>query len=329
MIAPTKIKFNNMFSDELNMLDLVMDLAFDGDDGEITAHLNRTAVQSESHDGRYRPTFKYKYDEVFAPKFTFIKKNFKDFTADEIRTLLKYLTSIDTTSLLEVYYDDSSAPEFCAIGNWLEINLYKIANSRTIGVTATFESVHPFALSDLHTVTKKITSADDNKITINIDTDDSKPVYPRITIKENGSVVRIPAGTVYTEISDMVENTAYFNGTTYYWKTADSKDPAYFHSSTKNPNLSTTSVRLRNTHTDFFYNSNVLDATVVKNNNTTEAIVLDGANKIVSSDSVNRIFGDNFNWKWLELYDGKNEITIEGNCEVTLQYRTVIKCGEY
>jgi hypothetical protein len=318
-----------MFSDELNMSDLIMDLAFDGDDGEISAYLNRTAIQSESHDGRYNPTYGYKYDEVFAPKFTFIKRDYKDFTADEVRTLLKYLTSIDTTSLLEVYYDDSNAPEFCAIGNWSEISLYKIANNRTIGVTATFESVYPFALSDLHTVTKTITSADDNKIIINIDTDDSKPVYPRVTIKENGPVVKIPEGTVYTAISDMVENTVYFNGKTYYWKTKNSQDSAYFNSATTNPNLATTSVRFRNTHTDDLYKSTVLDATVVKNNNTTENIVLDGANKIVSSNGVNRIFGNDFNWKWLELHDGKNEITIEGNCEVIIQYREVRKIGEY
>jgi hypothetical protein len=68
---------------------------------------------------------------------------------------------------------------------------------------------------------------------------------------------------------------------------------------------------------------------IIKNNNSTEKVVLDGANKIVSSSSVRRIFGDDFSWNWLELRDGKNEITVEGNCEVTIEYRTVIKIGEY
>jgi hypothetical protein len=303
--------------------------ALDSDNGETNSFLNRSAVQSESHDGRYKPTVRYKYDEVFAPKFTFLKKDFSDFSMEEVRLLLKYLTSKDTTALLEVFYDDSNAVSWAAIGGWTEINLQKLANNRTIGVTAVFSAVHPFALSDLYTVTKTISSATDNKITIEIDTDDNKAVCPRITIQEKGSVVNIPSGTVYNALSDMVENTVYFNGTTYYWKTEDSTDSIYFHTSATNPNLSMTSVRFRNAHTDFFNQKKVLSPVVIKNNNTTEKIVLDGTNKIVSSNSVNRILGDDFNWNWLELYDGKNEITVEGNCTVTLEWREVRKVGEY
>jgi hypothetical protein len=103
-----------------------------------------------------------------------------------------------------------------------------------------------------------------------------------------------------------------------------------FHSSTINPNLATTSVKFTNTHTDFFNQKKVLPSVIAKNNNSTETVVLDGANKIVSSSSVRRIFGNDFvNWNWLELYDGKNELTIEGNCEVTLSWREARKIGEY
>lgn len=334
MVTPHRIKYAGISSDELNMLDLIMCVAMDSDNGETNSFLNRSAVQSESHDGRYKPTVRYKFDEVFAPKFTFMKKNFSDFSMDEVRLILKYLTSKDTTAILEVFYDDSNVVSWAAIGGWTEINLQKIANNRTIGVTAVFSAVHPFALSDLHTVTKKISSLTDNKITINIDTDDNKPVYPRITINHGyggapHTVVRIPDGTIYTEMSDMVPNTVYYNGTTYYWKTPESTDGVYFHLSTTNPNLATTSVRFTNTHTDFFNQQKMLPSVVVKNNNSTETVVLDGANKIVSSSSVGRIFGDDFSWNWLEFHDGKNEIAVEGNCEVTLEWRTVIKCGEY
>ena len=330
MVSPQKIKYNGIFSDTgLGTLDIILDVAFDSDNGATSSYLNRSAVAGESHDGRYKNTTRYKYDELFSPQFTIVKKDFSDFSQDEIRQVFKYLTSTDRPALLEVYYDGASnLVDWACIGGWTSIETYKIANNRTVGIVAQFEAVHPFALSDLYTVTKTITETD-NKITIDIDTDDNKPVYPRITIQEKGSVVRIPSGTIYNAQSDMVENTAYFNGTTYYWKTKDSTDPIYFHSSTANPNLATTSVRLRNTHTDFFGQSKTLDAAIVKNNNTTEKIILDGANKIVASDSVNRIFGDDFNWQWLELYDGKNEITIEGNCEVTLEWREVRKVGEY
>lgn len=329
MVSPQKIKFQKIFSNELNIPDLIMDCAFDSDNSEVSTYLSREAVSVESHDGRRNNTIRYKYNERFSPRFTFMKKDFASFEIAEARAVLKWLTSSETSALLDVYYDNSNAIEWSAIGNWTQIDSYKIANNRTVGIVATFEAITPFAMSDIYSITKTIT-ATDNKITINIDTDDNKPVYPRITIKHAGSVVNIPEGTELTYLSDMVENTTYFNGTTYYWKTENSTDPIYFHSSTTNPNLSTTSVKFTNTHTDFFNQSTVLNPTIIKNNNVTEIVILDGANKIISSNSVRRIFGDDFvDWHWLELYDGKNEITIEGSCEVMLEWREIRKIGEY
>lgn len=430
MIAPNRIRYNNIFSNELNIPDLIMCVAMDSDNGETPSFLNREAVSSESYDGRYKRIHSFKYTETFAPKFTFFKPSFGNFEMDEVRAVLKWLTSKDTTALLETYYDDSNVVSWASIGGFVEPQLYKLANNRTIAITATWDSISPFALSDIYTVTKTISSPTDNKITIDIDTDDNKPVYPKVIIRHNGSVVNIPTNTTYTSLVDMadkVENTAYFNGTTYfwkatepvwrsntarpgyagwivveadraytesdtfatntiyhyaegsmyYWKTSDGTfnsgvalpayadwttievnraytedddyanetfyyytgggmyywiDPYNFHASPADepPNLATTSVRLRNTHTDFFGQSKALNPVVVKNNNTTETVTLDGANRVISSSSVNRIFDDDFvNLQWLELLDGKNEITVEGNCTVTISYRCPRKVGEY
>lgn len=339
MVNPHKIRYNNISSNELNILDLIMEVAFDSDSGETSSYLNREAIVSETYDGRRKHVMRYKYNESFSPKFTFVKKNFGDFTQEEVRQVLKWLTSKDTTAVLDVYYDhadDSAIVDWACIGNWTEINTYKLGNNRTVGIVATFEAITPYAMSDLDPVTKTISSTTDSKIIVNIDTDDNKPVYPRITINHGygqtstpHSVIRVLDGKEYTEKDDMVENTVYYNGQTYYWKTKSSTDPIYFHSSTTNPNLDTTSVRITNTYTDYLNQSKTSDAVIIKNNTPTESIVLDGANKIISSNNTKRIFGDNFNWKWLELYDGQNEITIEGNCEVTIEYREVRKVGEY
>ena len=373
MISPHRIRYNNIFSNELNMPDLIMCVTLDSDNGEVGTYLNREAIASESHDGRYKRIHSFKYTETFAPKFTFIKKDFGNFEMDEVRTVLKWLTSKDTTALLETYYDDSNVVSWASIGGFVDLQTHKLANNRTIAITAVWDSISPYAFSDLYTVSKSISSAADNKIIINIDTDDNAPVCPRITIREKGVVVPITTGTTLNAYSDMVPNTVYYNGTNYYWKsdesalvtgatepnygwpkitrntaysandeikeetiyyyTSDQKyrwiDPYTFKSSTTNPNLATTSVRLTNRHTDLFENVRTYSSTVVKNNGATETIVIDGANQIISSSS-KRIFGDDFvNWKWLELYDGKNEITVEGNCEVILEYRCIRKVGEY
>lgn len=377
MIAPNRIKFQKIFSNELNIPDLIMECAFESDNSEVSTYLNREAVSVESHDGRHNNTVRYKHSERFSPRFTFMKKGFGDFDSSELRAVLKWLTSSDTPTLLDVYYDDSNVVGFSTIGNWTEISSYKLSNSRTVAVVATFESVHPFALSDIYTVTKTITSTD-NKLTINIDTDDNQPVYPRITIQHTGSVIRIPDTTEYKDIFDMidcVEDTAYYNGKTWYWKTTDLEwrsstskpnyegwsvvdvtraytkddeytnntfyhyidgnmyywmDPYSFHSSDTNPNLQTTSVKIKNQHYDFFNQPTALKTMIVKHDAPNENVVVDCANKVISNSNMRRIFGNDFeNWQWLPLYDGTNEITIEGNCEVKFEFREVRKIGEW
>ena len=278
MLAPNRIRFAGVFSNELNMPDLIMDCAFDSDNSEVSTFLTREAVASESYDGRNRRINSFKYTENFAPKFTFLKKGFGDFSQDEVRVLLKYLTSKDTTGLLEAYDDDSNVISWASIGNFSEIQLYKIANKRTVGVTAVWDSISPFALSELYTVTKTVSNTTDNKITINIDTDDNKPVYPCVTIKQRGTA------------SD---------------------------------------VKFTNVHTDLLNQTKVIPSVEIKNNGSTETIVLDGANRIIYSSSVNRVFDTDFNLNWLPLLDGKNEIAVEGNCTVTLEWREVRKIGEY
>jgi hypothetical protein len=275
MVSPHKIKFNQISSEELNVIDLIMCVAFDSDNGETSTFLGREAVASESYDGRYKNVTRYKYNELFSPRFTFMKKNFGNFTMEEVRQVLKWLTSLDTASLLNVYYDDSEVVSWSAVGGWTEINTYKLANNRTVGITAVFEAVTPYALSDLYTATKTIT-ATDNKLTINIDTDDNKPVYPRVTIRTNGN-----------------------------------------------------DIKFINKHTDFFNKSKSYNSLEVINNASGETVMVDGANQIIKTSLNKRIFGDDFNRVWLELYDGKNELTIEGDCTVTLEWREVRKVGEY
>ena len=371
MIAPNRIKYAGIFSDELNIPDLITCVALDSDNGEVETYLNRESVASETHDGRYKRIHKFKYTETFSPKFTFMKKDFGNFEIDEVRAVLKWLTIKDTTAVLETYYDDSNVVNWASIGGFIELQTYKLANNRTIAITAIWDSISPFCLSDIYTI--KISSEDNYKKTIDIDTDDNQPIYPRITIREKDIVVPVAAGTTFNIYSDMVPNTVYYNGTNYYWKsdesalvtgatepdygwskiqrdtvysandeikeetvyyyTSDQKyrwiDPYTFKSSTSDPKLATTSVRIINRHYDVFGKFAGASTMVVKNNGSTETIVVDGANQILSSSSVRRIFGSDFDWNWLPLYDGKNELTVEGNCELEISYREVRKIGDY
>lgn len=322
MLALNRIKYNGYSSIDL---DLIIDCAFDSDSGETSSFLNREAVATDSYRGDYRRIHNFKWNEFFAPKFTFIKKDFSDFSAEDYRRLVSWLTSKSTTSVLTAYRDDSEVVEFECIGGWTEIQAYKLANHRTVGVTAVFESITPWALSPVKTITQTITQP--TILNIKCNTDDwESPVYPKIAIKQsNDTVVNITsamASTIFNN-DNYIDGTVYYCDGTYYWKAADeSGQIVSYTDSANNSGLATTSVLL--------YNETANVKTYIKGNTANETIIIDGANKVVTTEKDARgVLGNDFAWEWLPLVYGDNAIRIVGNCEITLSWREPIKLGEY
>ena len=321
MISVNRILYNGYSSQDF---DLMTCLSFDSDSGDTETYLSREAVSSESYRGDFRRVHNYKYQDVLSPQITFIKEDFGDFSLDESRKVLKWLTSKDTTSFLTVYHDDSEVISYEILGGFTEINMHKSGSGRVVGITATFESVASWAFSPLYTITKDVSSPTDNTITINLETDDSMPVYPRITIKQDDTTNIIAIDHKMGDTDNWVEGSVFKYNNDYYWIDADGIKHT---SATNTSGFDTTSVSIRNVHTDYKGVIRTFDA-LVKNNIKSEKVVLDGANRIVSSSST-RIFGDDFSWNWTPLYEGKNELSFVGNCTVTIEYRTPIKCGEF
>ena len=172
---------------------------------------------------------------------------------------------------------------------------------------------------------KTIREIADNKIIINLETDDPQSaVYPRITIQQDSNTNIITVDHAMGDTDNWVEGSVFKYGNTFYW--VDAKGVK--HTSTTNTSgFDTTSVSIKNIHTDERGKVSAFDA-LVKKNVKGETVVLDGANRVVSSSST-RIFGDDFSWNWIPLYEGKNELSFVGNCTVTLEYRYPIKCGEF
>lgn len=324
MIAVNRIKYSNFSSIDL---DLIVDVSFDSDNGEMSTYLNREAIASESYRGEFKRVYGYKYNEVFSPKFTFIKNNFEDFSITDVRRVLSWLTSKQTASFCSVYYDDSEVIAYEILGAFTEINTYKLANNRTVGITATFESITPYAFSPLKTVTKDISNPEDNTITIKLTTDEpNSPVYPRITLKQDSLTNVITINHAMTDADNWIEGSVFYFDGHYYWVGADG---VKYTRTTNDSNIETMSMSITNVYRSEDGASYGFD-TVVKNNIKNETVVLDGANKIVSSSRNNgRIFGDDFDWQWIPLYEGVNELSFIGNGVVTVEWREPIKCGEF
>ena len=322
LISVNRVIYNGYSSQDF---DLITCLSFDSDSGDVETYLNREAVASESYRGDFKRVHQYKYQDVFTPQITFIKEGFGDFTLEESRKVLKWLTSRDTASFLTVYHDDSEVVSYEILGGFTEINLHKAGNGRIVGITATFESISPFAFSPLQIVTKNISTPQNNKITINLETDDPQnAVYPRITIQQDNNTNIITIDHAMRDIDTWVSGSVFKYGSTYYWIDAEGVKHT---SETNTSGFDTTSVLIQNTYTNDFGNVSTFNA-LVKKNVKGERVVLDGANRVVSSSST-RIFGDDFSWNWIPLYEGKNELSFIGNCTVTIEYRYPIKCGEF
>lgn len=327
MIAPYKITFGEFSSLDF---DCWTGLSFDGDNGEVETHLSREAQISESYNGAHNRIHGYKWSDLFTFQVTFVKNDYSDFSSEENRKMLKWLTSTQNASFVDIYMDDSEVIEWSSLGNWVNVSQYKNGNGQIIGYVAEWEAAHPFAFSPLQTITKDVSSPIDNKITIDLETDDPQSaVYPRITIQQSDdTIVAINHTMADDDEEGWVEGTVYYYnaGNMYYW--VDAKGIR----NDLNSNTSgfeTTSVSIKNIHTDDNGNEKKFTS-VIKNNIKNETVVLDGANRVVSSSrAAGRIFGDDFDFNWVPLYEGKNELSFVGNCSVTIQFRYPIKCGEF
>lgn len=322
MMSPKKIQFNGYTNIDY---DLICDCAFDSSNGAESSFLSREAVSTESYNGKNKRITNYKYNETFSPQITFLKEGFGDFAPDELRKVLKWLTSIDTTMAIDFYDDiNSEAILFTCIGNFSDIQLYKIANNRVVGIVATIDSCTPYALSPIRMLTKTVDAP--IEFTIEVETDDPQSIiYPKITITEGSSfVVRADEALGSQFEADRTPPAEYVPGTVYaynnkWWYVNDSGKMI---GASEKPEWNTTSVVIENLTTG--------TKSRVSMNVPGEIITLDGANRIVSSNRpTNRIMGNDFNWSWLGLIEGENKIKITGNCTVTFEYREIIKVGDF
>ena len=353
MISPRKIIYNNRSNDDY---DLICDLAFDGDSGDMSSFLTREAVASETYRGDFKRVHTYKYTETLRPTLTFVKKNYRDFTLAEQREVLKWLTSKRTASFLTVYHtneddiqteltDDDISYEI--LGAFTEVNTYKLGNGRVVGFTAVFESIAPYAFSVLKNA-QRIYNA--NEIEINVETDEPESfIYPRITIKHTDYAV-VDTGTSPLSQELMVLDTVYKyqtgEQTVYYKLIADIDEETNEQRTDENGELQWATLEseelLSSDKTSAYIihsvnigsennpNWQTVTTTIVGNNDLNSTIVIDGANRIISdATSKSRVFGDAFSWNWIGLREGSNQLSFMGNFAATISWREPIKCGEF
>lgn len=358
MISLNRFYFRGKSSQDF---DVLVDLAFESDSGATETFLNKEAMTSTIYDGSKYNIHGYKYNEVLAPQFTLIKKDYSDFTETENRKILAWLTGSNKVERMVCYQDDSQVVSFVLYGNIIQVEQHKIANKRIVGYTIVFENNAPYAYSPVKTITKTVTAPQVFDIDCRTDVFE-KNIYPKITVTMGDSkylpIDENPTADTY----EMLDNVIYeyksvhyirVNGQKHVIQAVPSIAQVTVDSSTYNryyfsfaddyvykgvlvneqygwEKITKVGIgfEIKNTYYQDGRDVNV-KATVV-GCHTNEVITIDGDNRLISSsdnqDSI-RIIGNDFNWEWIYFIPDVNHVRVSGNCTITFEWVEPLKIG--
>lgn len=303
--------------------------AFDADSGETSAFLGMDSMYSENPSTGVRYDYGAKYKEVATIKITLITFDGSDFTEDRFRDTVRWLSGAPKSSWLDLYKNNILSYSFLC--KCVDIQHYKM-DARTIGITATFESISPWAYSPIQTVTQQIINMGEAKdgypLAVNNLSDEMYSyLYPNIEF--SNSIVyefvadgisdkfllerAIPHITLVT-IDNETTDYSYRDGAIFF--DTPPKEDAVIRVF---GNFGTTSLSI--------YNKTTKETTTVSNILEDEVITMN-SNQIIYSNNESRIFGEDFNFVWTRLAYGINILCASGQGTLKITYRYPIKIGD-
>lgn len=175
----TSFKYKGSSSEEKGLVIA----AFDADVGETSAFLDMESEYADNVSTGVRHDYGAKYIEVAKIRITLLNFNGTDFSVNKFRDVVRWLSGAKTSSWLDLYENETLAYSFLC--KCISVQHYKM-DSRTLGVIATFESVSPWAYSEIKTITRNV-----DNVTIlehgepidvlNLSDENYAYVYPNIT----------------------------------------------------------------------------------------------------------------------------------------------------
>ena len=297
-------------------------VAFEPDNGFVDTFLGMDQIYEDYYDGSKRFLYGTKYSTMATINITVVKADGTDWTINDNRRILKWLTGIHVASWLDLYQGDKIKYSF--LGTVTSSQQYKL-DGRVVGISFEFASITPWAYSSEQVFDRSIEQSlvvDENGVlTAN-----------EISVSEDGilcnsSTPSIGAcfcvddkGTLYVEniIVALIDN-----------QTDDLYSYIYLDIEFINDTCKYLEIR----------NETLDEITRVENLDLKEKINITGRQFIVSYvknqltdewENRERIFGDDFNFVWPRLAPGQNHFVIEGNGNGNAQftYRYPMKVGD-
>ena len=295
---------------------IIAAFASDTDNGLTDTFLSMDISSDDYYDGTKRYTYNSRYNTQATVTLTVIKNNGKDFSLQQVRSCLKWLTGAKTDSWLDMYNGDEIKYSF--LGRVTNVQNYKL-DARIVGLIITFTSVSPWAYSAPQVFDCSI--------------------YQLIDITEEGVLLKggddaVPLGTDSEGVLSVsyLDNNNYFNitddGVVYidnsYRTVIDNRSDdlyTYIYLDIDYINESSSFVSIRNI--------TLGEETKVTSIRTNESISI-SAKQFIISDVPNKIFGDTFNFVWPRLQPGPNDFIVEGDGRGSAKftYRYPMKVGD-
>ena len=295
---------------------IIAAFASDTDNGLTDTFLSMDISSDDYYDGTKRYTYNSRYNTQATVTITVVKNNGKDFSLQQVRSCLKWLTGAKTDSWLDMYNGDEIKYSF--LGRVTNVQNYKL-DARIVGLIITFTSVSPWAYSAPQVFDCSI--------------------YQLIDITEEGVLLKggddaVPLGTDSEGVLSVsyLDNNNYFNitddGVVYidnsYRTVIDNQSDdlyTYIYLDIDYINESSSFVSIRNI--------TLGEETKVTSIRTNESISI-SAKQFIISDVPNKICGDTFNFVWPRLQPGLNDFIVEGDGRGSAKftYRYPMKVGD-
>lgn len=289
--------------------------SFEPDDEFKDTFLSMDVISDDYYDGTKKYTYGSKYNQQANISITVIKHDGSDFSVNEVRSCLRWLTGARVDSWLDMYVSDDIVYSF--LGRVTDVKQRKM-DARTIGLEIIFSSISPWAYSTPQSfecvIKEPLVIVEDGVLTT-----DNPDI---ITLcSDNGSLyVKYIDESSYFKMVN--EHVAYIDNA--YAETIDNKSDdlyTYIYLDIDYENENCTHLAIAN--------KTLKETSTINDISKNEHISLSSKQFIISSID-GKIFGDDFNFVWPRLQPGINQLLIQGDSRGTAKftYRYPIKIGD-
>jgi len=299
--------------------------AFEPDNGFKDTFLGMDQISEDYYDGTKKFLYGTRYNSSATINVALVKMDGTDWSINDNRKALKWLTGARTASWLDLCQGDKVKYSF--LGTVTSPQQYKL-DGRVVGISFEFASITPWAYSEEQVFDRSINQAlliDDDGVLI-------KDPVNEMCVSEDGVLCNGASpgpgacfcvtddGVLY--VKDLI--VARIDNETddlysYIYLDIEYLNDTCEYLEIRNETLNETTRVYGLENKDIIYITNKQFITAYTKDQITGALV-----------NQNRIFGDNFNFVWPRLAPGVNNFVIEGNGNGTVKfaYRYPMKVGD-